>query len=107
MNLPVAVMVVALALTGCASTPSSSALKVQDGDPATINRDCKLLGTVSGRSVFGGSEAGRMEGAMLDARTKAAAMGATHIVFLTMDNTGMLGTGQATARVYRCDAKSG
>jgi len=94
-------------LAGCASTSSTSGARVQEGDPAVVNRDCKLLGTVSGRSVFGGSEAGRMEGAMQDARAKAAALGATHVVFLTLDNSGMFNTGQATARAYRCDAKAG
>jgi hypothetical protein len=94
-------------LAGCASTASKSNVKVEDGDPAIVNRDCKLLGTVSGRSVFGGSEAGRIEGAVQDARNKAAALGATHIVVLTVDNSGMLNTGLATARAYRCDAKAG
>ncbi len=104
-RVPFVLMTVAL-LAACASTPPS-AVKVQDGDPAVVNRDCKLLGTVSGRSVFGGSETGRLEGAMQDARDKAAAKGATHVVFLTVDNAGMLNTGQATARAYRCDAKAG
>jgi hypothetical protein len=94
-------------LAGCASTASKSTVKVEDGDPAIVNRECKLLGTVSGRSVFGGSDNARLEGAMQDARTKAAAMGATHVVFIAVDNSGMLSTGQATARAYRCDAKSG
>lgn len=102
--LPTLLAVVLLA--SCAST-SSTPVKVQDGDPAFVNRDCKLLGTVSGRSVFGGSEAGRIEGAVQDARNKAAAMGATHIVVLTVDNSGMLNTGLATARAYRCDGKAG
>jgi predicted acyltransferase (DUF342 family) len=92
-------------LAGCASTSSTSGAKVQDGDPAVVNRDCKLLGTVSGRSVFGGSDTARMDGAMQDARNKAAAMGATHVVFMTVDNSGMFNTGQTTARAYRCDAK--
>mgnify|MGYP003398259606 FL=1 len=100
------VLLTAALLAACAST-SPSAVKVRDGDPAVVNRDCKLLGTVSGRSVFGGSEAGRLEGAMQDARDKAAAKGATHVVFLTLDNTGMFNTGQATARAYRCDATPG
>ena len=99
-------MIIAL-LAGCASTSSTSGARVQDGDPAVVNRDCKLLGTVSGRSVFGGSDTARMDGAMQDARNKAAAMGATHVVFITVDNSGMFNTGQTTARVYRCDAKSG
>ena len=96
-----------IVLTGCASSPSSSPQKVLDGDPAIVNRDCKLLGSVSGRSMFGGGEAARMDGAMADARNKAAGMGATHIVFLTLDNSGMFNTGYATARAYRCDARTG
>ena len=48
-----------------------------------------------------------MDAAMADARTKAAAMGATHVVFLTLDNSGLFNTGHATARAYRCEAKGG
>ena len=102
--LPVLLAIVFLA--SCASTPATP-VKIQDGDPAVVNRDCKLLGTVSGRSVFGGSDTGRMEGAMQDARSKAAAMGATHVVFISVDNSGMFNTGQTTARAYRCDVKAG
>lgn len=101
--LPVLLAIVFLA--SCASTPSTQG-KVEDGDPAIVNRDCKLLGTVSGRSVFGGSDTARMEGAMQDARTKAAAMGATHVVFITVDNSGMFNTGQTAARAYRCAVKA-
>ncbi len=92
-----------LTLAACAGSPSQSASNVRDGDPATVNRDCKLLGTVNGRSVFGGDETKRAEGAVLSAREKAAAMGATHIVVLKVDTTGMLNTGYATARAYRCE----
>ena len=92
-------------LAGCASHASQQASTVRNGDPATVNRDCKLLGTVSGRSVFGGDETARGEGAIADARAKAAAMGATDIVFLVVDTSGMLNTGRATARAYRCDRK--
>jgi PBP1b-binding outer membrane lipoprotein LpoB len=106
MSRVLSVLFAAALLASCASNPSTP-VKVQDGDPAIVNRDCKLLGTVSGRSVFGGSDNARMEGAMQDARAKAAAMGATHIVFLTVDNSGMFNTGQTTARAYRCDAKAG
>ena len=96
----------ALAVAACASAPSPKASSVRDGDPATVNRDCKLLGTVNGRSMFGGSDASRTDGAMADAREKAAAMGATDIVFLTVDTSGMLNSGNAVARTYRCEAKS-
>lgn len=97
-------MLAALVVAACATAPSPKSASVRDGDPATVNRDCKLLGTVNGRSMFGGSDASRTDGAMADAREKAAAMGATHIVFLTVDTSGMLGAGHAAARVYRCDA---
>ena len=93
-----------LVLGACASSSSRPASAVRDGDPLTVNRDCKLLGTVNGRSVFGGSEEGRRDGAMNDARAKAAALGATDVVFINIDNSGMLNTGHATARAYRCPA---
>lgn len=87
--------------------PSATAQKVVDGDPAILNRACKLLGTVNGRSLFGGSDEARLATAANDAREKAAALGATHIVFLTTDNQGILGRGSATARAYRCDRPAG
>lgn len=95
----------ALVLAACAATPSQTARSVQDGDPAVVNRDCKLLGTVNGRSLFGLSDEAKTEGATANAREKAAAMGATHVVFLNVDTSGMLNTGNATARAYRCAAK--
>lgn len=91
-----------LFLGGCASSGSQAAREVKDGDPAIVNRDCKLLGTVSGRSAFSGGEASRADNAVLDARAKAAAMGATHIVVVNVDTSGMFNTGQATARAYKC-----
>jgi len=101
-------LLIALALCACASStaPSATARSVRDGDPATLNRECKLLGTVSGRSLFGGgSDEAKVQNAMNDAREKAAAMGATHIIFMTTDTSGMLTAGHASARAYRCDAK--
>lgn len=99
-----AAVLAVLVLGACASSSSRPASAVKDGDPLTVNRDCKLLGTVNGRSVFGGSEEGRRDGAMNDARAKAAALGATDVVFINIDNSGMLNTGHATARAYRCPA---
>jgi hypothetical protein len=95
-------------IAGCGSspsTPSSAARSVSEGDPAVLNRDCKLLGTVSGRSLFGGADEARVQNAMNDAREKAAALGATHVVFLAADTKGILNRGNASARAYRCDAK--
>ena len=103
----VCALIAALVLTACGSspaTPSATARSVQDGDPATINRDCKLLGTVNGRSMFGGAaDETRIQNAMNDAREKAAAMGATHVIFIASDTSGILNTGHAAARAYRCD----
>ena len=92
----------ALIVAACASTTSQTARSVQDGDPAIVNRECKLLGTVTGRSLFSGMGTKAAENAAIDAREKAAAKGATHIVFLNVDSSGTLGTGLATARAYRC-----
>jgi hypothetical protein len=105
MNRTLAALMAVAFLAGCASGGSQQASTVRNGDPATVNRDCKLLGTVSGRSVFGGDETARGEAAIADARAKAAAMGATDIVFINIDTSGMLNTGRATGRAYRCDPK--
>ena len=89
-------------LAACASNPGGSA-KVSVGEPAHLNRDCKLLGTVTGRSLLGGmADNARTEAAMADARDKAAAMGGTDVYFTKVDTTGMLNTAQATARVFKC-----
>jgi hypothetical protein len=93
------------ACASSASTPSAAARSVSEGEPAVLNRDCKLLGTVSGRSLFGGADEARVQNAMNDAREKAAALGATHVVFLEADTKGILSRGNASARAYRCDAK--
>jgi uncharacterized protein DUF4156 len=92
-------------VAGCSSSPSApsaEARKVSEGDPAVLNRDCKLLGTVSGRSLFGGADEARVQNAMNDAREKAAKLGATHVVFIEADTKGILSRGNAAARAYRC-----
>src|SRR5690349_1018505 len=95
-------LLVALAfplVAGCSSAPpvpSAVARSVKEGDPSVLNRDCKLLGTVNGRSLFGGADEARVQNAMNDAREKAAAMGATHIVFLATDTSGILSRGNAS-----------
>jgi len=95
--------VVAAACATSPSAPSAAASKVSEGDPAVLNRECKLLGTVNGRSLFGGPDEARVQNAMNNAREKAAEMGGTHVIFIASDTSGMLNTGHAAARVYRCD----
>ena len=96
----------AAAAAACASSPQVAG-DVREGDPAVLNRDCKLLGTVNGRSLFGGiSDETKTTAAMNDAREKAAKLGATHLVYVSTDKSGAFGSGYATARAYRCDKTS-
>jgi len=98
--------IITLLLAACAATPSATTAAIREGDPAVLNRDCKLLGTVNGRSMFGGmSDDAKMQAAISDAKEKAAAMGATHVVFIRSDTSGMLNSGHAEARAYRCNGK--
>jgi hypothetical protein len=98
-NLSVAVL--ALTVSACAMTPLSNA-KLNDGDPARLNRDCRLLGSVTGQAFFGISDRARVDAAMADARDKAAAMGATDVYFVSADESTLLNTAQATARAFVC-----
>lgn len=98
-NLIVAVL--ALTASACATTYSYNAM-LNDGDPARLNRECKLLGSVTGQGFFGMSDRARADAAMGDARDRAAAMGATDIYFINADNFAMLNTAQATARAFSC-----
>ncbi len=96
----------ALAAAGCASTPAVDPKALPIGEPQQLNRECKLLGTASGRSIFGGlSDDAKIQGALANAREKAAAMGATHILVMKAETSGAMGLGEATLRAYRCDPK--
>lgn len=102
----VASIVAALAFAGCASVPPAAVQAIQEGEPQVLNRECKLLGTVSGRSIFGGmSDEAKVKGAVANVREKAAAMGATHIYLLKAEVVGVMGLGEASARAFRCDPK--
>lgn len=93
----------ALALAGCASTPAVDPKALQVGEPQQLNRECKLLGTVSGSSIFSGlSDDAKIQGAIASARDKAAKMGATHILIMKAEVSGAMGMGEATLRAYRC-----
>ena len=98
----------AAVVAGCASTTTGTVApqSLAEADPQYLNRECKLLGTVNGRSLFGGlSDDAKIQAAVQDARAKAAAMGATHILMLKAEVSGVASLGEATARAYRCDAK--
>lgn len=100
----------ALLLAACGTSPSTPSAKASsvrdDADPSVLNRECKLLGTVTGTSLFGLADDVRTANAMNDARERAANMGATHVIFMKADASGMMSVGHATVRAYRC-AKPG
>lgn len=102
---PLAAPVIVVALAACATTPAVDPLSLKEADAQYLNRHCKLLGTVNGRTIFGGlSDDAKIQGAVKDARAKAAAMGATHVLMLKAEVSTVAGFGEATARAYRCDA---
>ncbi len=87
------------ALSGCTTSLSASARKVQDAD-MTILGKCNFLGDVQGSSGWGNLAASAgMQNAKNEAREEAAAMGATHIMW-----TGIAGgySPFATGKAYNC-----
>ncbi len=76
--------------------------QIKDADERMVE-DCEFLGTVLGKSGWGGLAAGAAsKGAMRSAKKRAAAMGATHIVFGHFDNASGLRVSTRQARAYRC-----
>jgi len=102
----VACVLAIAAFAGCASTPGADPQSLKEADAPYLNRECKLLGTVSARSIFGGlSDEAKIQAAVKNVREKAAAMGATHVLMMKAEVSGVTTMGDATARAYRCDAK--
>lgn len=86
-------------LGGCATTPSSSALNVQDADERMV-ANCEMVGQVSGSSGWGNLAASTgMSNAQAEAREKAARLGATHIVWGAVEGGY---SPHATGRAYKC-----
>lgn len=85
-----------LLLTGCATTPPSA---VRDADEA-MAAQCRFVGEVSATSGWGGIAASHgIEAAKGSARTKAAALGATHIVWHPL---GSAWSPAVSGRAYSC-----
>jgi len=99
----VALVVIALLLGGCAVAPSQAAAQVKEAD-ASMVAGCELIGTVVGSSMIGGIVTTGATNAMVEVREKAAALGATHIVFVSVDSGSTYSTGRAVARAYKCPA---
>jgi hypothetical protein len=76
--------VVVITLTGCAVPLNPAAMQIRDATDETV-RGCKFVGRVKGTSGWGNkvSDVG-IENSKNEARTKAAKLGATHIVWRSM-----------------------
>jgi hypothetical protein len=88
-----------LLMTGCATSLSANAMKVQDADMTMMER-CKFVGDVQGSSGWGNLAASAgMQNAKNEAREMAAEMGATHVIW-----TGVAGgySPFATGKAYMC-----
>lgn len=88
-----------LLTTGCTTSLSARAAKVQDADMTIIER-CKFVGDVQGSSGWGNLAASAgMQNAKNEAREQAAEMGATHVIW-----TGVVGglSPFATGKAYIC-----
>jgi uncharacterized protein YcfL len=93
------ILIALLLMTGCTTSLSARAVKVQDAD-MTIMERCKFVADVQGSSgwVNLAASAG-MQNAKNEAREQAAEMGATHIIW-----TGVAGgySPYATGKAYIC-----
>ena len=87
-------------VVGCASTPSKYALRVKIADVQEVSK-CKFVTNVQGSSSFGNLAASTgIENAKNEALEKAAAAGATHVVW--KDTSWLMGS-SATGEAYKCD----
>lgn len=76
-----ATIFMSLALSGCATTLSSQAMRIHDADTNMIGK-CNYIGEIHGSSGWGNLAASTgIQNAKNEAREQASAMGATHIVW--------------------------
>jgi len=102
--LNIACVVACVLLTACAAAPSREALTVHDADAALVSH-CKFVGDVTGTSAqLALGSANRIESAKDDARTQAAKLGATDVVWTPVQLH--LGTFVANGSAYRCSGAS-
>lgn len=82
-------MIVVVAVTGCATIPSTRGAAIQDADQKSVET-CKFVRNVSGTSGWG------IDDAKNAAREQAAQSGATHIVWFS------IGVG-VSGNAYKCE----
>ncbi|MDA8179564.1 MAG: hypothetical protein M0T69_08520 [Deltaproteobacteria bacterium] len=74
-------IILTLIISGCATSRSVGASRIQEADPAMVS-GCKYLGEVHGSSGWGNLAASvGMENAKNEAWERASELGATHIVW--------------------------
>ena len=98
---PAAVLLFAgLVSPGCATTNSEAASTVQEADEKTV-AGCTFVGNVAGTSAIDGvtSTLG-VRNAKLEATGKAAKLGATHVVWSSVEGT--LDRSSVRGRAYKC-----
>lgn len=89
----------ALLLCACSSNPAGQFHTIQDADAATV-QSCRMLGVVTGSSIVTYNDpAVALERALMQARSYAARLGATHIVW-TREMTGY--SASVTGRAFTC-----
>jgi len=96
----VLLLIAFVAMTGCTTSLSARAMKVQDADTVTVAR-CRFVGDVQGSSGWGNLAASAgMQNAKNEGREQAATMGATHVIW-----TGVAGgySPYATGKAYSCE----
>jgi len=92
-------IVVVASFSGCATSPSTAAARVQEADNQMV-AGCKYLGDVQGSSGWGNLAASAgMENAKNEARDSAAKLGATHVVWNNI--TGGYSP-YVSAKAYKC-----
>lgn len=99
MRARVAAAATAALLAGCAAGPSKGGALVRDADAHAV-ASCTLVGEVHGTSGWGNLAASKgMENAKNEARSHAAELGATHIVWDTVVGGY---SPSASGKAYRC-----
>jgi hypothetical protein len=95
----VAALLACVSLSSCATTLSTAARGIVPADDKMV-ADCKFVGDVQGSSGFGNVAASvGMENAKNEALEKAAKLGATHVVFVTVSGGY---SPYATGKAYKC-----
>ena len=90
---------VILILFGCATAPSPKASNIQDADYRQV-KNCRFVGDVYGSSGWGNLAASTgIQNAKNEAREQAAAIGATHIVWVQIVGGS---SPYVVGKAYRC-----